>query len=401
MSDFHEPAINPALILRSRYTLALSLIALLIISSQIAIQLTIAWNDDDSRVVNIAGRQRMLVEKIAKASLAIVLARDAIERAAPIAELRDAAALWKLSHDSLLGGSRDLQVHGRNSRRVLELFARIEPDYLAILDAAATLGSRASKQGVLGTELGFLAAPVMRHEKTFLQGMDEITFQYDRETRDRLDFIRFLEYALLAVTCLTLTLEALFIFLPAERQINRYFRDMRRAVVILKERATYDEMTGLYNKHTGLLILDRELEKARRLRSPLSLCFIDLDGLKAVNDAYGHEEGDDYISRFAKILREAIRAEDAAFRFGGDEFILILGCDAEKAGLVVARIRKGVDALNRSGIKPWSWGFSRGIASYDPARRTSPEEFITMADEAMYADKEAHRDAGLSPRREA
>ena len=64
MLDIHDPPLNPALNLRNRYVLALSLIALLIITSQIVIQLTIAWSDDDARVVNVAGRQRMLSQKI-------------------------------------------------------------------------------------------------------------------------------------------------------------------------------------------------------------------------------------------------------------------------------------------------------------------------------------------------
>ncbi|MEI6875513.1 MAG: GGDEF domain-containing protein, partial [Spirochaetota bacterium] len=325
--------------------------------------------------------------------------RDLAERQAPVAEMTKAAALWRVSHDGLLKGSAELGLYGRNSPTVIALFAKIEPSFLAMLDAATILGKRALEPGIAGPELGFLTSPLLRRENEFLTGMNEITFQYDRETRDRLSFIRFLEYALLGITCLALALEALFIFLPAERQINRYFRDMKRAVMILKEQATYDEMTGIFNKHTGLMLLSREMDKARRLRSALSLCFIDLDGLKVVNDGFGHEEGDLLIKGFASMLREAIRDEDAAFRFGGDEFVLVLTCDVGRAESIIERIRRMVDSANASSAKPWTLGFSHGIAAFETEGRMSPEDFIKKADVVMYREKEAHKARGLSPRR--
>jgi diguanylate cyclase (GGDEF)-like protein len=393
MEDIVETPINPALALRKRYILALSIIAILIISSQIGIQITIARNDDDSRVVNVAGRQRMLSQKISKSALAILDATSSDARGVWAKELGDAALLWRRQHDGLLQGSEELGLHGRNSKAILAMFSGIEPRYELMLDAAAALHAATIDASTPPSVLRTLAEPILTNEAAFLQGMNAITNQYDSETRSRMDFIRALEYALLAVIILILALEAMFIFRPAERQIGRYFREMKRAMEILRERATFDDLTGLFNKNTGLVILGREMEKARRVGSPLSLCFIDLDGLKSVNDSWGHEEGDFLISCFATIIRDAVRAEDAAFRFGGDEFILVLCCSEERAMTVVARVRKGVEELNATNRKPWRFAFSQGIAVYDPASGLTAAELISRADERMYCEKKFHHAA--------
>ena len=114
-----EPAGNPALILRHRYVLALTIIALLIILSQIFIQFTMAKNDDDGRVINISGRQRMLSQKIAKLGRQILDAPTAGERASLAAALEASATLWGKSHDGLLDGDAELGLYGHNSAATL------------------------------------------------------------------------------------------------------------------------------------------------------------------------------------------------------------------------------------------------------------------------------------------
>jgi diguanylate cyclase (GGDEF)-like protein len=142
------------------------------------------------------------------------------------------------------------------------------------------------------------------------------------------------------------------------------------------------------------------MEKARRYKTPLTLCFLDLDGLKSVNDNLGHEAGDELIKSFASAVRGAIRSEDAAFRFGGDEFVLIFSCDPERAKTVVSRITKATEKFNAEKGREWRLGFSHGLAVFDAGARLSAEEFIGKADEEMYAEKAEHRLAGKSPLRE-
>jgi diguanylate cyclase (GGDEF)-like protein len=388
---------NPARILRHRYILALSIIALLIILSQIFIQLTMAKNNDDGRVINISGRQRMLSQKITKLSLQILAAPSAAERAVLAADLQAATGLWAKSHDGLLQGSTELGLYGRNSAATLAIYDQIEKPFRAILESARELARKAIP-GAKGevppeTEIRALVSTIERNEGAFLSGMNAITFQYDKETKDRVGFISLLEYILLGITCLTLSLEAALIFLPAERQIHRYFREMKKVMSLLEVKASYDSMTGIFNKSTGLALLTQEIERSRRSHEPLSLCFIDLDGLKTVNDKWGHEEGDLLISRFAAILKDSIRAGDTAFRFGGDEFVLCLACGERKAEEVLARLRAGVEAENKKERKPYRLDFSSGCVTLTPDGALSMDEFLHMADTSMYEEKQRKKAA--------
>ena len=397
LKDTPDLGSNPALILRHRYILALSIIALLIILSQIVIQLTMAKNNDDGRVINISGRQRMLSQKITKLSLQILAAPAAEARAVLAADIQAATELWAKSHDGLLKGSAELGLYGRNSAATLAIYDQIETPYRAILESAREL-ARKTLSGAKGEapgepEVRGLVSTIERNEASFLSGMNAITFQYDKETKDRVGFISLLEYILLGVTCLTLSLEAGLIFLPAERQIHRYFREMKKVMSLLEVKASYDSMAGIFNKSTGLALLSQEMERSRRSHEPLSLCFIDLDGLKTVNDQWGHEEGDFLISRFAAVLKDSIRAGDTAFRFGGDEFVLCLACGERKAEEVLARLRAGVEAENKKERKPYRLDFSSGCVTLTPDGALSMDEFLHMADTSMYEEKQRKKAA--------
>lgn len=91
-------------------------------------------------------------------------------------------------------------------------------------------------------------------------------------------------------------------------------------------------MTDLLNRRVGLLFLEEEIKNADRKRIPFTISYINVNGLKAVNDTYGHEEGDYLILTSTRFMRESIRETDIICRFGGDEFLIILReCTIEQA----------------------------------------------------------------------
>ena len=399
MEDFEGPDVDPAISIRRRYTLALSLVALLLAASQVAIQMTLARGDDDSRLVNVSGRQRMLSQQISKLALEIKDARDVSARIAPTKELYEAVMTFQGTHEGLLAGSETLGVKGRNSPRVLELYAKIEPAYHAILEAASALRVRATAPDVTAAEIGSLAARILSWEQKFLDGMNSVVWEYDVEASQRRALIRDLEYTLFGLTIVALLMEALFIFRPAERHLGRYFLNLQKALAKLREQATYDSLSGLYNRGAGILLLSHEMDKSRRTRSPLTVVFIDLDGLKTVNDKFGHEEGDRFIAGFASIVTSAVRSGDMAFRYGGDEFVLVLGCDEAWAQSITSRIETLITEANAKAKDAWSFGFSYGMASFDPASSVTADHLLAKADEAMYRMKDEHRRSGKSPQR--
>lgn len=156
--------------------------------------------------------------------------------------------------------------------------------------------------------------------------------------------------------------------------------------------ATTDTLTGIFNRRTGILLLENAMQRARRETSPLVVCFVDVDNLKKVNDQLGHQEGDNLIRSVCEILKKALRESDIIFRLGGDEFLLIFpNCNLKKARLIWKRIEQERRVANapRDGLYPIS--FSHGLAEYTAEKNLSIDDLVTLADEQMYRTKANHR----------
>lgn len=166
----------------------------------------------------------------------------------------------------------------------------------------------------------------------------------------------------------------------------------KNAELRLKEYATYDELTGVYNRRVGLTMLQHELYQARRERQPLSVCFVDVNGLKKVNDTFGHDEGDQLIQMVAEIMREQLRQGDLLCRLGGDEFLMVYrNCSYENGLKIWERIEEGFARLNEVSKKPYEISVSRGILEYDQVEHPDAHEFLNQADKIMYINKDQYR----------
>jgi len=112
-------------------------------------------------------------------------------------------------------------------------------------------------------------------------------------------------------------------------RITQANREMKEQLV---KDATFDELTGAYNRKAGYLLVKTCIENARRTKETSMLCFIDANNLKLINDSFGHELGDRFLVGVIESLKETIRCTDRIIRYGGDEFIALLQkCDEEKA----------------------------------------------------------------------
>lgn len=150
-----------------------------------------------------------------------------------------------------------------------------------------------------------------------------------------------------------------------------------------------DPLTGLGNRLALNHALERDLHLAQRHQKPFSILMIDIDYFKAINDRFGHRCGDDVLIAVANCLRQASRSSDACYRFGGEEFTLLLpGTAAEGAGSIAERIHKMIAALTI----PRQEGHIRatisiGIASSDPAIAELAGDILERADKALYQAK--------------
>ena len=147
-----------------------------------------------------------------------------------------------------------------------------------------------------------------------------------------------------------------------------------------------DYLTGLANRAEFESTVRRELASAHRSRRPLALVLMDLNCLKRINDGFGHHAGDEAIRTVGHVLRQVVRTSDISARLGGDEF----GVAMPEAGLghaqeVVARIRKGLEEVNRAAGRRFATELSYGMAQWEPG-----QDFIRLykaADSRLYADK--------------
>ncbi len=161
----------------------------------------------------------------------------------------------------------------------------------------------------------------------------------------------------------------------------------------LRELALVDELTGLHNRRGFLEIAGHELQVCQRRGSATALLFIDVDGLKAVNDQHGHAQGDRLLREVAEVLRSATRESDLIARVGGDEFCVLLTRDSAVDGTVLLdRLATTVEIWNARGELPFELGFSVGVGLFDPAEPVDIEGLIERADLAMYRNKRAKAD---------
>lgn len=154
--------------------------------------------------------------------------------------------------------------------------------------------------------------------------------------------------------------------------------------------AATDELTHLNNRRGFLLTARQLLSYAKRMHEPACLVFIDVDGLKRLNDAHGHEAGDQALIATAHLLNESLRESDVIARLGGDEFcVLFTGASALGAGAAMTRLQDAVKQHNGQETSYPHLALSIGLANWDPDSEETLDELIQRADRKMYAHKQS------------
>lgn len=152
-----------------------------------------------------------------------------------------------------------------------------------------------------------------------------------------------------------------------------------------------DQLTGLYNRGAFDTSMKREVDLSTRQHSPLSLIVLDIDHFKTINDSYGHSSGDKALKALAECILDTMRQSDIAFRYGGEEFTLVLSNTAlESATLVAERIRIAVSQLTcNDGKRDFAYTISVGVAELQQGEDSY--QLFERADKALYKAKKSGR----------
>lgn len=177
---------------------------------------------------------------------------------------------------------------------------------------------------------------------------------------------------------------------------HRAEESLKRSEESFRDLSLKDEATGLYNRR-GFLELGRQaMRVSRRSGRQLALFFLDLDGLKATNDMFGHATGDQMIAEAADVLRRTFRDPDLIARVGGDEFV-VLALDANEQGAASAeqRLNETLATANALPHRKYPLGLSVGCAIYDPESEETIEQLLERADRQMYLNKRDRRSSRI------
>ena len=170
-------------------------------------------------------------------------------------------------------------------------------------------------------------------------------------------------------------------------------REQRRTRDAAVRLSLHDPLTRLYNRNYLFAVMDREIARAGRTKRRFSLLMLDLDGLKPINDRYGHYFGDRMLREVAEVVRRGIRVIDSAARYGGDEFVVLLPETDPSGALVVAeKMRRAIAGIRvLAGADVLRTTVSVGVVAFPDDGRTA-DALLNRADQAMYESKRTGKD---------
>jgi diguanylate cyclase (GGDEF)-like protein len=166
-----------------------------------------------------------------------------------------------------------------------------------------------------------------------------------------------------------------------------YAIERHQARSILQQLSFEDELTGLLNRRGFISLAPQNIKIAQRANWEILLIYADLDGLKSINDTFGHQEGDKAIKESADLLRETFRTSDLIARLGGDEFaVLAINASRDSINTITDRLNANI-AYHNEKSRDYKFSLSFGIERFDSNRDISLNEMLKKADKALYKKK--------------
>jgi two-component system cell cycle response regulator len=178
------------------------------------------------------------------------------------------------------------------------------------------------------------------------------------------------------------------------RSIMFDITERKRMEETLKSLSLIDDLTGLYNRRGFFALAEQGLKTAQRMGTEVLVFFADLDGMKRINDTFGHQEGDQALIDISHILKETFRESDIIARIGGDEFVILAMNNIENsAEILTNRLEKVLSDHDLQRKHPYKLSMSLGIVNFNPQSPCSLDDLLAQADKMMYENKQKRQTA--------
>ncbi|MBD2522878.1 sensor domain-containing diguanylate cyclase [Nostoc sp. FACHB-133] len=177
----------------------------------------------------------------------------------------------------------------------------------------------------------------------------------------------------------------------AQMELIQEIRNRKQSEIEGRQLSLTDDLTGLHNRRGFFVMAEQQLKIAHRMRLLCWVIFIDLDGLKQINDTLGHDIGDALIVDAGRLLKQSFRNSDIVARLGGDEFIVFISSYFKDADSIQAYLQVNIANFNQQQNRSYELSMSMGIERYSPESNMSLEQLIARSDELMYAHKRLKR----------
>ena len=376
---------NPSRYMTITYAVSLSFVALLSIAVHMVLDQVIAQQASVGRLINVSGQQRMLSQRISLFTLQYLSSGDA--NAKSIAE--NSLTQLKDNHRTLLEHHYRAMDNGSESPLSDELrsiyfaepyqLVRKVDKFVVLIEAALSRSQSEPREIEQEPEFFVLA------KQPLLASFNAVVYQYERESKQKVDELRTAQSIVLGIIILTLVIEAIFIFRPMVKKVSDYASRLRYE-------ATHDGLSGLFNRRAFNTIAKRFFLANKRYDSMLSLVAVDIDHFKNINDQYGHDVGDYAIQWVAQKMTECLRESDCLARMGGEEFAVLLPKTDQNGALSVAeKICRHIElSLLVVAGRQIPITVSMGLSSYSNTDQTF-DDMLKRADRGLYQAKHAGR----------
>lgn len=377
--------------IRRAYMLALSIIALATLVAFLVENVMMKRFEDSAAALNIVSEQRTLSHRIALFSADVVTAPDYSVRAMAANNVAQTTVKMSEAHDRLLDRLDPAGESGRLSREMHAVFFetpyRLDAKFARYKDKIEAFleGSDAQQQRNFNAVYFETIGPMGT-------SLDAAVEQLEKDAMHDVAVMRQIRMAMAIIVLITLIGEWLLIFRPLARTVEQKTRALEEARNTVTHAAMHDPLTDLANRRMLDSILPTMLAQGQRMGKPLTVCHLDLDRFKHVNDTLGHSVGDKVLLHATTVLRNATRGSDFIARVGGDEFVII-DCTFggyEGASVMANRIIERMARPFEVDGHVCRIGASIGIAIHDE-NDVDLEAVMCRADIALYYAKELGR----------